>query len=111
MDIKMIYKGESFWGTPCQREDEMHYANMKHLSKCFRRLKADPTSAIHITDFSVKNKEKTLVLFWNTYSDQENGMLSIREYERWNSYNEWKTRFEEMKEYVSHVLIIERKEN
>jgi len=104
MDIKMIYKGESFWGTTTQREDEMHWANMKHLSKCLRRLKVDPTAAVHIANFS-KNKEAVLVLVWDTYKDQENGTLTVREYERWNSYTDTKMAFSKAKKYVENMIV------
>ena len=109
MDIKMIYKGESFWGTTTQREDEMHLANMKHLSKCFRRLKVDPSAAVHITNYSQDNKEKTIVLAWATYTDQENGILMVKEYERWNSYDSQKMAFEKAKKYVENVIVEERR--
>lgn len=108
MDIKMIYKGESFWGTTAQREDEMHWANMKHLSKCFRRLKVDPSAAVHITDYSQENKEKTIVLAWATYTDQENGILMVKEYERWNSYYSRKMDFEKAKKYVEYLIVKDR---
>ena len=108
MDIKMIYKGESFWGTTTQREDEMHWANMKHLSKCLRRLKVDPSAAVHITDYSQDNKEKTIVLAWATYTDQENGILMVKEYERWNSYDSQKMAFEKAKKHVEYLIVKDR---
>ena len=101
MEIVMIYEGKDFWGRSITRSDHLRYPNKDHLLACFRNLKKEPMSAVHITGYA---GEAELVLYWDSWSDQEKGELSMKVYSRINSYDIKKMDFDKAKTFVRNTV-------
>lgn len=95
MTIKVIYNSKDFFGQYDFREETKEFANMDDLKKAFRAMKKDKDFAVHVDNRS---------LVWDSYSDFENGIVTVREYAAWNNYDKIKMSWEKMKKYITQEV-------
>ena len=72
MDIKVFYSGKDFFGhfdsmLECTRRD----ATEKDLQTAFRKMGKDRYCALHL---------KSVIAFWDSPADFDNGIITIRVY-------------------------------
>ena len=78
--LTVKYEQKNFWGDIEYKEDTKNNPTYSDIKKAFRFLKKDYNNAIQIN--------KT-VLYWNTITDFEYGVLSAREYSDGRNYEEF----------------------
>ena len=90
MNLKVFYSGKDFFGHfDSMLECECHYASVKDLRTALRHMAKDNCCAIHI--------DNNLSVIWNSYTDFENGVVTVRKYANWNSYTDTKAAFDKVK--------------
>lgn len=93
MSKKLVLKYErrNFFGFREYTEDTCHYPKMKDLQAVMRYLKKDNMAAVVYSKYT---------LFWDSFSDFENGIISVRYYDVYGNYTEEKKSFEVVKKEV-----------
>lgn len=92
MLITVAYMRKDFWGSSEPVQETNKYATIEDLQKAFRALKKDREFVIHI--------EGKYSVFYDSLVDWENGIVTVREFEAWNSYDEKKVAFEKIKKEI-----------
>ena len=92
MLITVAYMRKDFWGSYEPTRDTNKYATIKDLQKAFNALKRDHEFVIHI--------EEKYSIFYDSLIDWEKGIVTVREFEAWNSYDEKKVAFEKIKKEI-----------
>lgn len=92
MTLRIFYYRQDFWGKAIQTEETREAADLEDLKKAFRGLKKDRTFALHI--------ESEYVLFWDTYEDYNNGVLTVRKYTARNSFDEVKKSYDKARKDI-----------
>lgn len=76
MTIKIIYNERDFFNNLVQMEAECHYPGKEDIKKSFAYLKRHHDAAIHSGNCS---------FYYDTFSDFENGIITVACYEGVNS--------------------------
>lgn len=97
MDISVIYESRDFWGQTIQKDEEKPHAGKDDIQKAFRFLKGNHDTALHIAGYI---GDESLSIFWDSFSDKENEIVTVRIYESWNNFDELKMSFEKAKRFV-----------
>ena len=85
------YERKNFFGNREYTEDTCHYPKIKDLQAVMRYLKKDNMAAVVYSRFT---------LFWDSFSNFENGIISVRYYDTYGNYTEEKKSFEIVKKEV-----------
>ena len=76
MSIKIIYNERDFFNNPVQMEAECNFPEKEDVKRSFAYLKKNHDAAIHSGNYS---------FYYDTFSDFENGIISVVCYEGVNS--------------------------
>lgn len=88
MDITLKYNRVDAFGHRAYTEDLCESAKKTDLQVALRWLKKDYNAAVSIDNKSV---------FWDNYTDFTNGILTVRTFESYNSYDTDKIAYETFK--------------
>ena len=95
MNITVKYDRVDFFGCRQYTEDYKKNVDFSDLKKAFARLKTDKSTAISIDNY---------ILYWDTMQNFEHGLLSCREYEAVNSYDNYEWSFEGCKKFFYDLI-------
>lgn len=85
------YERRNFFGNREYTEDTCNFPKLKDLQAVMRYLKKDNMVAVSYSGFT---------LFWDSFSNFENGIVSVRYYDAYGNYTEEKKSFEIVKKEV-----------
>lgn len=91
MTIKVVYTGRDFWNSYTFCEDTKEAATVDDLKKAFRAMRKSHDFAVHVNNTSI---------VWDSLTDFENGIVTVRTYKAWNNCDVNKMAWEKMKTYI-----------
>lgn len=93
MKLKVYYSGKDFFGRwDSMREASVDSGSVDYLKTAFRQLRKDNNCAIHI--------DERLSIFYASFTDFENEIVTVRTFAAWNSYDEDKMSYTKTKKII-----------
>lgn len=89
--IILKYERKNFFGNREYTEDTCNFPKMKDLQAAIRYLKKDNMAAVVYSQFT---------LYWDSSSEFEDGIVSVRYYDTYGNYTEKKKSFEVVKKEI-----------
>lgn len=97
-ELIICYERPDFFGGNTPAEDMRRRPEQRHIKKTFSYFKKNKNTAIKTND---DENSAGYVLFWESYSDFDNGIVTARKFERghFSATEEWKLSVEKARKF------------
>ena len=98
-ELIICYERPDFFGGNTPAEDVRRRPEQRHIKKAFSYFKKNKNTAIKTNDDD--ENSAGYVLFWESYSDFDNGIVTARKFERgcFSATEEWKFSVEKARKF------------
>lgn len=98
MDLTICYDRPDFFGGNTLTEDSRRNPEQQKIKKAFSYFKKTKETSLKVND---READTGYVLFWESYSDYDNGIVTARKYDRghFSPTEEWKISTEKARKF------------